>query len=129
MKIAIPSSNGKLCGHFGHCDEFTFVDVENNEMTNIVTDAPDGGVSCQCATWIAEQNVDIVLAGGIGGRPSLALQELGIKLIAGCPELEIKELVNLYLNKTLKTGVNTCGHDSNHQCHGDGEGHHCGHKH
>lgn len=130
MKIAIPSENGKLCPHFGHCEVFSIIDINTNgEIINIKTDAPEGGVSCQCAPWIAEHGVNIVLAGGIGGRPAAALQENGIEVIAGCPAMEVEELVKLYLSQTLETGNNTCGHDENHKCHGHGEGHHCGHHH
>ena len=130
MRIAIPTTDGKLCAHFGHCDEFSIVDVNNvNGEINIRTDAPEDGVSCHCAAWIAQQGVNLVLAGGIGGRPIVALNELGIEVIAGCPAMEIKELVNCYLNQQLEIGINSCGHDENHKCHGDGEGHHCGHKH
>ena len=28
MRIAIPLSEGRLCQHFGHCEEFLFVDAE-----------------------------------------------------------------------------------------------------
>ena len=130
MKIAIPTSEGKLCAHFGHCDEFSIVDVNlDNGEINITTATPENGVSCQCASWIAEQNVNIVLAGGIGSRPSAALEELGIEVIAGCPSIEIETLVKSYINKQLEVGINSCGHDENHKCHGHGEGHHCGHKH
>jgi predicted Fe-Mo cluster-binding NifX family protein len=30
MKIAIPTSQGKLCQHFGHCEEFVFIEVDEN---------------------------------------------------------------------------------------------------
>lgn len=131
MKIAIPSENGKLCSHFGHCESFSIVDVdlENGMITDIKVDAPEDGVSCHCAPWIAQQGVSLVLAGGIGGRPAMSLQENGIEVVAGCPELEIKELVTLYLNRKLEVGENACGHDEHHSCHGHGEGHHCGHHH
>ena len=130
MRIAIPSENGKLCSHFGHCEAFSIVDVDlNNEKIEITTATPEGGVSCQCAPWIAQQGVNLVLAGGIGGRPISALKELGIEVIAGCPAIEIETLVKSYINKQLEVGVNSCGHDDNHKCHDHGEGHHCGHHH
>jgi hypothetical protein len=28
VRIAIPLSEGRLCQHFGHCEEFLFVDAE-----------------------------------------------------------------------------------------------------
>ena len=37
MKIVIPSAEDKLCGHFGHCEYFTFVEVnpETKEILSI----------------------------------------------------------------------------------------------
>ncbi len=131
MIIAVPSENGKLCSHFGHCETFSIIDVdtETGHINSIKTDAPEEGVSCHCASWVAKQDVNLVLAGGIGGRPAAALQENGIEVIAGCPAIEIEELVNLYISKKLELGENSCGHDEHHSCHGHGEGHHCGHHH
>ena len=28
MKIAIPTADGKLCPHFGHCEAFTFAEID-----------------------------------------------------------------------------------------------------
>ena len=30
MKIAIPTAKGILCMHFGHCEAFTFVEIDQN---------------------------------------------------------------------------------------------------
>src|SRR5574344_364132 len=136
MKIAIPSKDEKLCAHFGHCESFTFVEVnpETKEIVSIESKVPEDGISCQSASWISEQGASIVLAGGMGGRPLMIFAQNGVKVVAGCPELPIEEVVNSYLNESLVTGENTCGgegHD-HHHCHGHGEedGEGCGmHKH
>ena len=41
-RIAVPSNgegglDATRSGHFGHCDVFTFIDVENGEITDIST--------------------------------------------------------------------------------------------
>ena len=97
MKIAIPTLEGKLCGHFGHCETFSFAEVnpETKEILSITTGAPEEGVSCQSAGWIAEQGADIVLAGGMGGRPMMMFAQCGVQVISGCPELEIEEIVKV----------------------------------
>ena len=131
MKIAIPTLEGKLCAHFGHCETFSFAEVnpETKEILSITTGAPEEGVSCQSAGWIAEQGANLVLAGGMGGRPMMMFEQLGIPVISGCPELPIKDVVTYYLNNTLEIGQNSCGHGEGHVCHGHGEGHTCGHHH
>lgn len=128
MKIVIPSANEKLCGHFGHCEYFTFVEInpETKEIINIEKKVPEEGISCQSASWIATQGANIILAGGMGGRPMAIFAQNGVKVIAGCPELEIETIVNQFLNDSLALGENSCGGE-HHHCHGHnhGEHHHC----
>ena len=124
MKICIPTSEGKLCGHFGHCDSFTFAEInpDTKEILNIEEKIPEGGVSCKSTGWIAEQGVSKVLAGGMGAGPIMSFAQNGVEVIVGCPELPIREIIEKYLSDSLNAGVNSCGgesHDSEH-CH-----HHC----
>lgn len=128
MKIAIPTENNKLCSHFGHCESFTFVDVnpETKEILNIETRVPEEGISCQSASWISEQGTNIVLAGGMGARPLGLFSQNGVQVVSGCPELPVEELVKQYLNSTLTTGENSCGGEHSH-CGGHHEHHHCHH--
>ncbi len=121
MKIAIPSLEGKLCAHFGHSEYFTFVEIEDNKIVNIETDAPEEGVSCHSFGWVAQKGTDIVLAGGMGGRPLAGFEENNVKVILGCPEVEIEQLVQSYLDGLLVAGENTCG-GGHHECHHHGEG-------
>ena len=127
MKIVIPSAENKLCGHFGHCEYFTFVEVnpETKEILSIEKKVPEEGISCQSANWIATQGANVVLAGGMGGRPMAIFAQNGVKIVAGCPELEIETVVNQYMNNTLSVGENACGGE-HHYCHGHNHGeHHC----
>lgn len=130
MKICIPTSEGKLCSHFGHCDSFTIAEIDENtkEILSIEEKIPEDGISCHSAMWIGEQGVKLVLAGGMGARPLMMFAQAGIKVIPGCPELEIKELLTKFMANSLTTGENACGgeeHDHSH-CHNHG-GHHCHH--
>ena len=129
MKIAIPTAEGKLCAHFGHCESFTFAEInpETKEIINIEEKVPEEGISCQSASWISEQGASKVLAGGMGLRPMMMFAQNGVEVIAGCPELPVREVVEKYLQNTLETGENSCGGE-HHHCHGHGEGHNCHHK-
>ena len=40
MKFAIPIAEGKLTAHFGHCQEFAIIDVEDNQIMKKETLAP-----------------------------------------------------------------------------------------
>ena len=124
MKIAIPTAEGKLCGHFGHCESFTFAEInpETKEIINIEEKIPEEGISCHSASWVSEQGANIVLAGGMGMRPMMMFEQNGVRVVPGCPELPIQEIVEGFLNNTIQAGENSCGGDHSH-CHG--EGHHC----
>lgn len=130
MKIVIPTKNEKLCAHFGNCESFSFVEVDQktNNIISIESRIPEEGISCQSASWISEQGANIVLVGGMGMRPTNILNQNGVKIVAGCPELPIRELVEKYLANELTLGENSCS-GGHHDCHGHqhGDGHNCHH--
>ena len=130
MKICVPTSGGKLCSHFGHCDSFTFIEInpKTKEILSITEKIPEDGISCQSAAWVSEQGVSKVFAGGIGGRPLMIFAQNGVEVVAGCPELLISELIEQYLSNTLKTSENRCAADAHeHHCHEhhNSQEHHC----
>jgi len=112
MKIAIPTNGGKLCQHFGHCEVFTFIDVDEatNKIINREEKTPPEHVPGILPPWVAEQGATVVLAGGMGGHAQSLFGEQGIKVIVGCPAEVPEKLVLDYLNGTLVTGANGCDH-------------------
>jgi len=34
QRIAIPTANGHICAHFGHCEAFTVVETEDGKVTS-----------------------------------------------------------------------------------------------
>lgn len=128
MKIAIPTEEGKLCPHFGHCESFTIatVDMENQKILDVENTIPEDGISCQSAGWLAEQGVNVVIAGGMGGRPIQMLAENGIEILTGCPPVNIDEIIMAYVSGNIVTGENSCGGE-HHHCHGHHEDGNCCH--
>lgn len=129
MKICIPTSEGKLYGHFRYCDSFAFAEInpETREVLSIEEKVPEVGISCGSASWISEQGVSKVLADEIGIRPMMMFTQNGVEVVTGCPELPIKEVIESYLSNTLETGENACGgegHDHTY-CHYHNDGHYC----
>ena len=112
MKFAIPTVQGKLCQHFGHCENFVFIEVDEASKTIISNEAivgPDHAPGI-LPPWVAQQGANIILSGGMGGRAQELFAEQGIKVIAGCPSEAPEKVVMDYLNGTLETGVNGCDH-------------------
>ncbi|MGD8271180.1 MAG: NifB/NifX family molybdenum-iron cluster-binding protein [Desulfobacterales bacterium] len=110
MKFAIPLANGKLTAHFGHCQEFAIVEVEDNQILKKETLVPPPHEPGVLPSWLHQLGTNVVIAGGMGQRAVSLFDEKGIKVVTGAPTLEPEELVNSYLNQTLQTGANVCDH-------------------
>jgi predicted Fe-Mo cluster-binding NifX family protein len=110
MKFAIPLANGKLTAHFGHCQEFALVEVNDNQILKKETLVPPPHEPGVLPSWLHQLGTDVVIAGGMGQRAIGLFGEKGIKVVTGAPSLEPEELVNSYLNQTLQTGANVCDH-------------------
>lgn len=112
MRIAIPTNDGKLCQHFGHCEKFVFIDVDEATKTIANSQAITGPEHAPgiLPPWVAEQGATLILAGGMGVRAQELFEEQGIKVILGCQPEVPEKLVLDYLNGVLVTGENTCSH-------------------
>jgi len=110
MKFAIPLAEGKLTGHFGHCQEFALVDVEDNKIKNTEKMIPPPHEPGVLPRWLHEQGTNVIIAGGMGARALDLFAQNGIKVLTGAPSLAPEELVQQYLDSTLKTGFNMCDH-------------------
>lgn len=112
MRIAIPVNEGKLCQHFGHCETFAVIDVDDNskQITNRDDLTPPPHEPGVLPKWLGEVGVNVVIAGGIGQRAQQLFAQNGIKVVIGASSGTPEELVSAYLQDTLKTGENICDH-------------------
>lgn len=108
--IAIPLENGRLCSHFGHCQQFAIIDVENNEIVNESLITPPPHEPGLLPAWLAERGVTDVIAGGMGQRAVSLFDAQGIKVNVGAQPKSFKELVTDWINNLLVTGSNACDH-------------------
>lgn len=112
MKIAIPMADGRLCLHFGHCEQFALVDVDEGAKsiagTALLTPpAHEPGV---LPRWLHAQGADVIIAGGMGQRAQALFAQNGIAVVVGAPAEEPERIVAAYLEGTLRTGQNVCDH-------------------
>ena len=91
VRIAIPSeAQGGLTalrsGHFGRCECFTMIDVVDGEVgeVQVLTNAPHVEGGCMAPVLVlAEHNVNAIVVDGIGGRPLMGFNQVGIAVHAG----------------------------------------------
>ena len=112
MKIAIPTANGKLAAHFGHCEQFAILEVDLADKTvlsiNYVTPPPhEPGV---LPRWLHGHGAGVIIAGGMGQRAQGLFAEQGIEVVVGAPGAPPEEIVAAYLKGVLETGQNLCDH-------------------
>jgi len=112
MRIAVPLARGRLSLHFGHCEEFVMVDVDEQtkKISNILKLQPPAHQPGVLPQWLNEQQVDVIIAGGMGHRAQQLFVQNDIKVIIGASDGSPEELVSAYLGNRLETGDNICDH-------------------
>jgi len=112
MKIAIPVTDGKLSAHFGHCEQFAIIDVDSGtkDIQGEKLVAPPPHEPGLLPKWLAELNVEIIIAGGMGQRAQQLFAQNNIDVVVGAPDNEPHQLVLQYLAGQLQCGQNICDH-------------------
>jgi len=112
MKYAVPMSGGLVATHFGHCEQFAFIDVDEakKQILNKELVPSPGHEPGLLPKWLAEQGVSLVIAGGMGSRAQNLFQQNRIGVIIGAMGKDPEETVLNYLNGMLATGYNICDH-------------------
>jgi ATP-binding protein involved in chromosome partitioning len=112
MRIAVPVSDGRLAAHFGHCEQFALIDVDQTrkEITGKEFAIPPQHEPGVLPVWLAEQGVSVVIAGGMGSRAQNLFQQNRIHVVIGAPEADPERVVLDYLSGCLAVGDNVCDH-------------------
>ena len=108
-RIAVPSMekgglDGQRSGHFGHCDVFTFVDVENGKIKQVTTIPNQSHVQGGCmvpVNLLASHNVNALIVGGIGMRPLMGFKQVGVDVYHDSVRPQIRPVVEDLINGKL----------------------------
>ena len=109
-KIAIPLVDGKLCAHFGHCQQFSIIDIENDKIIKEELSTPPSHEPGLLPAWLAEKGVTEIIAGGMGQRAINLFTQNNINVNIGALQKNPKELVQDLIDNSLATGQNLCDH-------------------
>ncbi len=125
MKIALPSMapgglEAEISAHFGHSDVFTMVTIEDNKIAGaeLVKNPPHSQGGCMAPVMLLKENgADAIIVTGIGMRPMMGFQQVGIKVFSGV-EGTIESVVNEYLAGNLQPAGDdiVCGHSKTGDC-------------
>ena len=128
MIIAATYDNGVIFQHFGRTEFFKLYQVEEGKVISSRVISSNGSGHGALAGVLADNGVDVLICGGIGGGAQSALAQAGIEICAGA-QGDADAAVEAYLAGELVNAGVTCDHHhgEEHTCgdHGCGE-HGCG---
>ncbi|MBU1712745.1 MAG: dinitrogenase iron-molybdenum cofactor biosynthesis protein [Proteobacteria bacterium] len=117
--IAVPSSapgglDAPLGAHFGHCDLYTMVTIENNEIkkVDVIPNMPHQQGGCMAPVeYLAGKGASKLIAGGMGFRPLMGFNQVGIEVYFGGDFQTVGKAVQALIDGKLPQFSNehTCG--------------------
>ncbi len=117
--IAVPSTNpggleAPIGAHFGHCDLYTLISVENGEVKDVkvIPNVPHVQGGCMApVNYLAQQGVNMLIAGGMGLRPLMGFNQVGIDVFHGGNATSVGEAVTAAIEGRLPqfSQQHTCG--------------------
>lgn len=120
MKIAVTYENGEVFQHFGRTEQFKVYQVEDGNILSAQVLPTNGTGHEALADFLAENQIETVICGGVGDGMQAALNIVGIEVISGI-QGDADQAVEAYLWGELESaGVNCHHHD------GEDQGCHCG---
>lgn len=87
MRVAIPTNNpggllAERSDHFGHCDLFTVVELDEQKRIQKVTTTPNVGHEaggCLVPVQVLhDAAIEVIIVGGMGARPLRGFADVGI---------------------------------------------------
>lgn len=133
MRIAVTYEEGMIFQHFGHTENFKIYDIKEGKVEQAQVISSNGSGHGALATLLAENDVEVLICGGIGGGAQIALAEAGIKLyggVSGDADAAVEALLqdSLEFNPNVKCNHHGEGHEDHGNCGSGGCGSHsCGH--
>ena len=122
--IAIPSQTpggleAGLGAHFGHCDVYTVVTVDDGQIADVkvIPNVPHQQGGCMAPVQhLASNGVNQLIAGGMGLRPLMGFNQVGIQVYFGGNTRTVGEAVQAMLAGQLPEfqQQHTCGGGGGH---------------
>jgi len=117
--VAVPSENpggldAPLGAHFGHCAMYTLINVEDAQIKDVkvIPNMPHEQGGCMApVNYLSENGVKALIAGGMGMRPLMGFNQVGIEVYFGGDNRTVEEAVNALIAGNLSqfSQEHTCG--------------------
>jgi len=120
LKIALPMIEDKVDGHFGHCQSFAIVTLDDEKKIvkqEKLVPPPGCGCKSNVVPQLAAMGVTTILAGNMGQGAVNKLNANGIAVVRGCAG-SIKDVVEAWAKGQINdsgVGCSDHGHDGCHE--------------
>jgi len=108
--FAVPTINGKLCAHFGHCERFAVIETEDQKIINTEYLTPPVHQPGTYPRFLASKGVSTIISGGMGMKAQDIFAQNNIEVFMGINSEIPENLVEQYLADQLVSGDNLCDH-------------------
>jgi predicted Fe-Mo cluster-binding NifX family protein len=119
MLVAIPSTSpggldSPLGAHFGHCDLYTMVAVQEGKVAqvDVIPNVPHQQGGCMAPVqYLAAKGAKALIAGGMGLRPLMGFNQVGIDVYYGGDAQTVGDAVHALIEGRLPqfSQQHTCG--------------------
>ncbi len=120
MKIAIGLDGLNVAGHFGQCNDFRIIEVENNVVVSQEDIHDEVHVHQERPQFLKDKGVDVLIMNGMGKGAFNRLVALNIKCVSA-ENKNVEDALSSYLNQSLIKPLDAhecsgCGsHDHKHE--------------
>jgi len=117
MRIAVASDNTQVAGHFGHCEQFWFFDVEDGAIVKKEAIANPGHRPGFLPVFLNDQGANVIISGGMGGGAISLFDENNIKVVVGASG-DAEAVAKRYIAGDLESTGSACDkHEHADECH------------
>lgn len=130
LRIAVPSNapgglEAARSDHFGHCDLFTLVAIENGQVAGVETVnniAHEAGGCMAPVGLLKDKGIDAIVVGGMGARPLAGFASVGIAVYFAAQPVfgSVRAVVDGFLGNQLVVMQPTQACQGHGNCHGQG---------
>ena len=109
MRIAISTDGDRVAPHFGRCEAYTIVDIDEGKVTRQERIPNPGHEPGFLPGYLAERDVTSIVAGGMGPRAQTLFDEKGIQTVVGVSGT-LDETIEVLRRGELRGGESLCDH-------------------
>ncbi len=109
MKFAIAVDGDQVASHFGRCECYQIIDVSDDQITNRYRLDSPGHAPGQLPELLNGEDVDYVVAGGMGPMAQQHFTQMGIETILGVSGL-LEDAISQIAAAELVGGEDQCVH-------------------